>query len=69
MPIDWFDAELLRKQFAKDTVSMKCSREKHNKVYSGSFLHGAVETNPTKNHEVVGLIFGLAQWVNDQALP
>ena len=25
-------------------------------------------TNPTKNHEVVGLIPGPAQWVKDQAL-
>ena len=28
-----------------------------------------METNPTRNHEVVGLIHGLAQWVEDQALP
>ena len=26
------------------------------------FRHGAVEMNPTGNHEVAGLITGLAQW-------
>ena len=29
---------------------------------------GAVETNPTRNHEVAGLIPGLTLWVKDLAL-
>ena len=30
--------------------------------------HGTMETNPTvRNHEVVGLIPGLSQWVKDLA--
>ena len=33
-----------------------------------SSRHGTVETNLTRNHEVVGLIPGLTQWVKDLAL-
>ena len=29
---------------------------------------GAVETDPTRNHEVVALIPGLSQWVKDPVL-
>ena len=35
----------------------------------GSSCHGAVETNPTRNHELASLIPGLTQWVKDLTLP
>ena len=38
-------------------------------IDSGSSRRGAVETNPTRNHEVVGSIPDLAQWVKDLAWP
>ena len=38
------------------------------KCPSRSSCHGAAETNPTRNHEVAGLIPGLAQWVKHLVL-
>ena len=37
-------------------------------LMNGSSHHGAVEMNLMGNHEVSGLIPGLAQWVKDLAL-
>ena len=39
------------------------------RIHWWSSRRGVVEMNPTKNHEVVGLIPGLARWVKDPALP
>ena len=39
------------------------------KVSSGSSHHGVAETNPTRNHEVMVSIPGLAQLVKDPVLP
>ena len=49
-------------------AGMAPKRKKINFVFFGSSCHGTAETNPTRNHEVVGTISGLAQWVRDPVL-
>ena len=50
-----------------DWISVKGEKKASGK--SRGSCGGAAETNLTRNHEVVGLITGLAQSVKDLALP
>ena len=45
------------------------NQKKYFKKKFRSSHSGAAETNPTRNHVVVGLIPSLTQWVKDLALP
>ena len=43
-------------------------KREESRMTPWSSRHGAEETNPTRNYELVGSIPGLAQWVKDLAL-
>ena len=48
--------------------NVACEQREDKSRVGWSSNCGAAETNPTRNHEVIGLIPGLAQWVRDLAL-
>ena len=50
-------------------ATRKNSMEVPQKIKNWGSPCGTEETNLTRNHEVVGSIPGLAQWVKDPALP
>ena len=53
---------------SKKVAAYKPKRHLSPKANHGSSLCGAAETNLTRNHEVLGSIPGLTQWVKDLAL-
>ena len=51
-------------------VAIKIGRSRlHKNVVFGVPVVAQWSTNPTRNHEVAGLIPGLPQWVKDLVLP
>ena len=51
----------------KGPPNMALVCQEHTHIWSSHC--GAAEMNPTRNHEVAGLIPGLIQWVRDLVLP
>ena len=51
-----------------DREQVRSSHTPGKNMKMGSSYHDTVEKNPTRNHEVAGLIPALAQWVKDLVL-
>ena len=52
-----------------ETLGEKNIRRVYLRIRYWSSHCGAAEMNPTRNHEVVGSIPGVTQWVKDSVLP
>ena len=57
------------KKFNSERKTNRKENQKQTKTSVRSSHRGAVEMNPTRNHEVGGSIPGLTQWAMDPALP
>ena len=60
---------LQNKYAASAALKRKKKKKKKKKDYFGVPIMAQWLTNPTRNHEVAGLIAGIAQWVKDPVLP
>ena len=60
--------ETIRIGQKQDSITLVYEKPTLKKKLQSSH-RGAVEMNPTRNHEVASSIPGLTQWVKDPALP